>query len=385
MKTSLKPAATVLLLLVLAAPSMAQQRPSVAPKNMQEIAPQLADYTDRVLFGDIWVRPELAPRDRSLVVLSALIATGKTAQMASHLNRGLTNGVKPSEISGMVTHLAFYTGWPNAVSALGVIEQVFGERKVDLAALRAGISRTPARPGHAADTAAPVSKFSTLTTEVILGDLWKRTDLTPRDRSLVTIAALAANGDTEQLGAYVQRGLENGLTRLEINEALTHLAFYAGWPRASAAIDVAGKVFAGGKRASSAGLQHIPPGQSPVAAPAGNFTGSATVTSPFSGTGNAQLSGATVTFQPGARTNWHSHPFGQFLIVTEGRGLVQAEGEPVREITSGDVVWTGPGVKHWHGATRTNAMSHVSVTEIAEGKAVTWLAPVTDEHSTARE
>ena len=376
----MNPAATAFLALVLATPAMAQQRPSIAPKNMQEIAPQLADYTDRVLFGDLWVRPELAPRDRSLVVLSVLIATGKTAQMAGHLNRGLANGIKPFEISGLVTHLAFYTGWPNAVSALSVIEQVFAERKLDLAAVRTAIPRAPATSGNADSTAAPASKFSSLTTDVIFGDLWKRTDLAPRDRSLVTIAALAANGDTEQLGAYVQRGLDNGLTRLEINEALTQLAFYAGWPRASAAIGVAGKVFDGAKRASSTtGLRHIPAGQGPEAGPASNFTGSAVVTSRFAGTGDSQVSGATVRFQPGARTNWHSHPLGQLLIVTDGRGLVQAEGEPLREIKPGDVVWTGPGVKHWHGATRTGTLSHVSVTEVAEGKNVTWLEPVTDE------
>lgn len=373
----MKPVVTAILTLVLATPSMAQQRPSIAPRNMQEIAPQLADYTDRVLFGDVWVRPELAPRDRSLVVLSVLIATGKTAQMAGHLNRGLTNGIKPGEISGMVTHLAFYTGWPNAVSALTVIEQVFAERKVDLTALRAAISRAPATSGNAA---ASSSKFAALTTDVIFGDLWKRTDLALRDRSLVTIAALAANGDAEQLGAYVQRGLDNGLTRLEITEALTHIAFYAGWPRASEAIGEAGKVFDGAKPASSTtGLRLIPPGQSPEAGPASNFTGSVVVTSRFAGTDGSQVNGATVIFEPGARTNWHSHPLGQLLIVTEGRGLVQAEGEPLREIKPGDVVWTAPGVKHWHGATRTGAMSHVSVTEVSEGRNVTWLEPVTGE------
>jgi 4-carboxymuconolactone decarboxylase len=114
----------------------AQERPSVAPKNMQAIAPALADYTDTVLFGDVWIRPELSPRDRSLVTVSALIATGKTAQLAGHLNRALTNGLRPTEIAGVVTHLAFYSGWPNAVSALNVVEEVFAERKVAIAALR---------------------------------------------------------------------------------------------------------------------------------------------------------------------------------------------------------------------------------------------------------
>lgn len=81
-----------------AAPVIAQERPSVAPKNMQAIAPSLADYTDEVLFGDVWLRPELSPRDRSIVTLTVLISTGKTPQLGSHLGQGLTNGVKPSEI-----------------------------------------------------------------------------------------------------------------------------------------------------------------------------------------------------------------------------------------------------------------------------------------------
>src|SRR6185503_19382295 len=124
--------ATALSALADSAAVAAQERPSVAPKNMQAIAPALAEYTDKVLFGDVWVRPGLTPRDRSLVTVSALIATGKTPQLGGHLNRSLGNGLRPAEVAGVVTHLAFYTGWPNAVSALNVVEEVFAERKIDM-------------------------------------------------------------------------------------------------------------------------------------------------------------------------------------------------------------------------------------------------------------
>lgn len=364
----------------------AQERPSVAPKSMQAIAPGLADDTDRVLFGDVWLRPQLAPRDRSLVTLAVLIATGKTAQMGGHLGRGLANGLKPVEIAGMVTHLAFHAGWPNAVSALEVIERTFTERGIDVAALRRDAG-TPGRttasnrvgpeaevPGAGADPLAP--RFAELTHDVIFGDLWHRSDLTPRDRSLVTLSALAAAGDLGGFGEEVRRGSGNGLTKVEIGEALTHLAFYAGWPKASAAISVATKALDG--PAPGPKVQVVPPGRSPVAVPAANFTGSAFLTSSFKGTGGASLGGGTVTFQPGARTNWHTHPLGQLLVVTEGRGWVQAEGEPVRAITAGDTVWIGPGVRHWHGATRTGAMTHVAVAESADGRSVVWLEPVTE-------
>jgi 4-carboxymuconolactone decarboxylase len=209
----------------------------------QKIAPGLATLTDEVLFGDVWRRPELSPRDRSLVTISVLIATGKPAQLAGHLGRALDNGVKPSEASGLLAHLAIYSGWPSAVSALEVYEQVYTARKVDTSALSA---MGPRLPAHGSDVAraktvteelgAVAPKFVQLTNDVVFDDLWRRSDLSARDRSLVTIAALAATGDEDQLDVYLRRGLESGLTRNQIAEALAHLGFYAGWPKATKAM-----------------------------------------------------------------------------------------------------------------------------------------------------
>lgn len=385
-----KPVVAAIAALTLATPLEAQERKSVAPKAMQAIAPGLAGYTDEVLFGDVWISPALSPRDRSLVTVSVLIATGKTAQLTGHLGRALDNGVMPGEIAGTVTQLAFYTGWPNAVSSLEVIDKVFVDRAVDMAALRAPVTASlpvpasdAARAQAVTATIGPIApKLASLTNEVLFADLWRRTDLAPRDRSLVTLAALAANGDEAGLVFHIGLGLQNGLTRAEIGEALTHLAFYAGWPKAMAAVAVADKAFkdldAAKTPSATEGLTIISPGSGPVQGPAATFTGAVTVTSPFKGTDPARLGGATVTFQPGARSNWHSHPLGQLLVVTAGEGLVQAEGEPVRRIKAGDVVWTPPGVKHWHGAALTSPMTHVAVAEALDGKSVAWLEPVTD-------
>ncbi len=217
----------------------APRRPS--GELQQRLAPGLASLTDDVLYGDVWQRRELSPRDRSLVTLSVLIATGKTAQLGGHLARGLENGIQPREASGLLAHLAVYCGWPSAVSALAVYEQVFAARKVDTAALRhgqaspqpTGLAPPPAVPDAIATTA---PKFAQLTTDMVIGDLWRRGDLSPRDRSLITIAAIAALGDEGQLDVYLSHGLSTGLTRVQIAEALTHLAFYAGWSRASTAV-----------------------------------------------------------------------------------------------------------------------------------------------------
>ena len=113
--------------------------------------------------------------------------------------------------------------------------------------------------------------------------------------------------------------------------------------------------------------------------PADYFTGSVRIDAPFAGEDPARVGGATVTFEPGARTAWHTHPLGQTLIVTSGLGWVQREGGAVEEIRPGDIVWFAPGEKHWHGATSTTAMTHIAIAEKLNGSPVDWMEKVTDD------
>jgi quercetin dioxygenase-like cupin family protein len=119
--------------------------------------------------------------------------------------------------------------------------------------------------------------------------------------------------------------------------------------------------------------------QPSTAGSADYFTGDVRIDSAFQRTGEARLAGAIVTFAPGARTAWHTHPLGQTLVVVSGRGWTQCEGEPVQVIETGDVVWFPPGRRHWHGATATTSMTHVAVQEALDGKVVDWMEQVTDE------
>ena len=116
--------------------------------------------------------------------------------------------------------------------------------------------------------------------------------------------------------------------------------------------------------------------------PADWFTGTVRIDPLFTAPTPARVADAAVTFEPGARTAWHTHPLGQTLIVTFGCGLVQREGGPIEEIRPGDVVWFPPGEKHWHGATATTAMTHIAIQEALDGKAVEWMEHVTDEQYT---
>lgn len=374
---------SVMGVLSICSPSIGQaateDRPSVAPADMQAVAPALARYTDDILFGDNWENPRLGKRDRSLITISALIAGGKSAQLPGHLGRALDNGVRPSEISGLVTHLAFYSGWPNAVSATTVVREVFDQRKIaptEIAPARMSLlplasAQEKLRADEANATMPP--NLARFTNEVVFADLWRRPDLSPRDRSLVTIAALTMAGDTGQLPFHIDRALDNGVTQVELGEAMTHLAFYAGWPKAMSRAALVREAVEKRAAATSMALIVARRGSGPVSdGPATRFTGKVTVSAPFEASVPSRLSGATVTFKAGARTAWHSHPLGQTLIVTDGLGWTQVEGGPVVEMRTGDVVVCPPGLRHWHGAAPTGPMSHVAVAETLDGKAVEW-------------
>lgn len=240
------------------------------------------------------------------------------------------------------------------------------------------------------DVRAVAPALADYTDEVLFADVWAKPDLAPRDRSLVTIAALIATGHTAQLTGHLNRGIDNGLTRAQLFEVITHLAFYAGWPRAMSAIPVAKSVFEArglplGETSSpdtqgSTTLDIVRHGSTPAQpGPAEYFTGTVRIASRFQRSDPARVGGAIVSFEPGARTAWHTHPLGQTLIVTAGQGWIQREGGPVEEIRPGDVVWIPPGEKHWHGATATSAMTHVAVAEALDGRSVDWLEHVTDE------
>jgi 4-carboxymuconolactone decarboxylase len=235
-------------------PTRAAQRAetSLTREDVRRIAPALDKYRNDRLLGEVWKRPGLAPRDRSVATLAAMVARQQTTEMPFYLNLALDNGVKPQEVSELITHLAFYSGWANAMSAVAIAKDVFAARNIGTDQLPAA-SPEPLALNEAAeaDRATRVGQqfgavFPGLvqyTTDVLFRDLWLRPDLAPRDRSLVTISSLIASGQMAQLAGHLNIGMNNGLTQTEIAEAITHLAFYAGWPNSWSAMSVAKDVF----------------------------------------------------------------------------------------------------------------------------------------------
>jgi 4-carboxymuconolactone decarboxylase len=220
--------------------------------GVETVSPALKKYTQTTLVGDVWQRPGLSARDRSLVTVSALIARNQTTAMPHYFRRALDNGVTPAELSETITHLAFYSGWPNAMAAVGVAQDVFKERGIGQDQLPPAspellpIDQTAeaARAASVAQNVGPVSEsLVKYTGELLFHDLWLRPGLAPRDRSLITVSALIASGQVAQVTFHLNRAMDNGLTQVQTSEVLTHLAFYAGWPNAMSAVPVVKDVF----------------------------------------------------------------------------------------------------------------------------------------------
>jgi 4-carboxymuconolactone decarboxylase len=234
----------------------AGENPAVAlmptVNDVRRVAPALEKYTQDCLVGGVWARPGMTPRDRSVVTLAAIIANGQTIEMPFQMARALDHGVLPREISEIITHLAFYSGWANAMSAVAPAKDVFVQRDIKVDQLPAASPALLAidEGAEARRSAFASQQFALVapgviqyTTDVLFRDLWLRPDLAPRDRSLVTVSALIASGQVAQIPYHLNRAMDHGLTQDQVAEVLTQLAFYAGWPKVFSALPVAKDVF----------------------------------------------------------------------------------------------------------------------------------------------
>ncbi|WEK49043.1 MAG: carboxymuconolactone decarboxylase family protein [Candidatus Kaistia colombiensis] len=224
----------------------------VAASSLAMVAPALEKYRKETLAGRLWQNGALSTRDRSIVTISVMIARNQTAELDQQLASALDNGVKPAEISEIITHLAFYSGWGNAIAAANVARDLFEVRSVGVDQLPTAsptllpIDRKAedVRAASVQNNVGPVSQsLVDFTGDVLFKDLWLRPDLAPRDRSLVTVSALVASGYVGQIPFHLNRAMDNGLTQEEASEVLSQVAFYAGWPAAMSAVPVAKGVF----------------------------------------------------------------------------------------------------------------------------------------------
>ena len=207
--------------------------------------PYLGELESTLLFGDIWERPGLSLRDRSLVTVAVTQALYRTEELRRYLELALDNGVTRDEIAELMTHVTMYAGWPTGSNASRVAIDVYGRLGIDFpppaAPVTLDVDLDGRRPGYPA-----IPYLSALTRTLLFDEsdgVWARPVLSPRDRSMITVAVGQALYATDQLRGHVGRALDNGLTQEEIREIITHVTFYAGWPTGSNAARVAAEVF----------------------------------------------------------------------------------------------------------------------------------------------
>ena len=225
-------------------------------------------------------------------------------------------------------------------------------------------------------------KFAQLNDDVLFGEVWSREDkLSLKMRSVITLTARISKGIVDSsLSYHLSTARKNGVTRTEMAEILTHLAFYAGWPNAWAAFRMAKEVYLDdGEQEEHGGFF----GQGePNTAYSRYFTGNSYL-KPLTDSENTSVFIANVTFEPGCRNNWHIHHAksggGQILICVDGEGWYQEEGKTAQSLKPGDVVTIPPEVKHWHGAKSDCWFSHLAVECPGEDTSNEWMEPVADE------
>jgi 4-carboxymuconolactone decarboxylase len=346
----------------------------------------------------------LDAKQQSIVTIAAFTATGNDAGLKAALTEGLNAGLTVNEIKEILVHLYAYAGFPRSLNALSTFMNILNERKEKGISDVEGRSASPlptnksklefgteiqtrlvGRPvkGEIYEFAPAIDQFLK---EHLFGDIFGRDVLDFKTREIATISALASLGKTEnQLRSHFNVGMYNGLTKEQLTSIVSIIQNKVGQelgsnasvvlqnllnPDNSAAIKTNEATTSGTTRSP------FPKGEK---ASSSNFTGTAWHHPIVTRDSVFNTTMGSVTFEPGARTNWHRHASGQILVITDGTAYYQEKGKSKQTLSKGQVIKCPPGGTHWHGATRVGSMTHLAISPNLELGQVVWLEKVTDE------
>ncbi len=344
---------------------------------------------------------KLSIKEQKIVPIAAFTANGEISKLKIALNQGLNDGLTINEIKEILVHIYAYAGFPRSLNGINAFMTVLDERKAKGIKDKSGKEASHVPAGFdkftygnkvrnnlvGTDMSKPkggyqvfVPAIDRFLVEHLFADIFFRDVLTHQERELVTISTLAAMTGTEaQLKSHLKIAINTGYSESQLKEYIIILKNNVGADTAERAAIVLGELQ--GSTYTAAGMQAVKviKKAEPVKASSDYFTGNVTVESIFASEIPNSYSGGVVNFKSGSRTAWHTHPYGQTLIVITGHGLVQSEGEPVQKIMPGDVVWIPANKRHWHGAAPDSDMSHVAISEPGNGSTVKWMEHVSDE------
>ncbi len=350
----------------------------------------------------------LNAKQEKIVTIAAFTASGDLQKLGKALNEGLDAGLTINEIKEVLVQMYAYAGFPRSLNAIGTFMSVLDDREhkgindeLGKEASLMPANKSTIELGTEIQThliGKPASgRYITFTPAIdrflkshLFGDIFGRNNLDFQSREIATISALAnIEGLNPQMRSHFRVAFNTGLTEAQLRSLISVIESKFGKKQADIASAVLGDVLSGMGKVSTNGQAEQNPqkrvitrsGSQPSRkGPAEWFTGFVRIDTPFQARDPAHFRGASVSFEPGARTAWHAHPMGQLLIVTSGTGRVQRWGDRADEIREGDVVWILPLQKHWHGAAPDTAMTHIAILEPLDGKSTEWMEKVNDEH-----
>lgn len=339
--------------------------------------------------------------DKSIVEISALTAKGDLERLKTALGVGLDAGLTVNEIKEILVQMYAYAGFPRSLNGINTFRSVLDERKAKGIKDKEGKAATSISGGDKYErgrktleklTGQPQAKpapgfgefaprIDSFLKEHLFADTFDSDVLDYRQRELATISALAAmEGVAPQLGSHISIGMNTGLTESQLNDLFAVIENSAG----KNAADIGRGVLNNILKKSTAMKNTDDKTDNTIfgkgeKAPQQYFTGTVFVQPMTARDANNNFSIGNVTFEPGARSNWHTHPAGQILLVLDGIGLYQEKGKPIRRLVKGDIIICDKDTEHWHGASPQSQMTHISLTSYKDGQNVVWLGPVTDE------
>jgi len=345
------------------------------------------------------INQSLSVKQQGIVTISAFTAKGNLAELQKALNEGLDAGLTVNEIKEVLVQLYAYTGFPRSLNALNTFLIVLKERnakgirdqegklpspltskrsKLDFGTeMQTKLVGNPVK-GEVFQFAPAIDQFLK---EHLFGDIFGRDNLDWKTRELATIAALAALGNVEnQLRSHFNVGMYNGLTPQELEHAIVIIESKVDAQSGYTSRNVLQSILKPGESIKKENEKLI---DQAIIFPQGgkitnnNFVGNAWLYQMLTADTSNAIQVGNVTFEPGARTNWHLHPAGQILLITAGTGYYQEKGSSKRIIKKGDIVNCPANVPHWHGASKDEALVQVAITNTQNGATV-WLEKVTD-------
>lgn len=350
--------------------------------------PEMMSVLQKYIFGEVFTIGKLDNKTREMLTVTTLTAQQTLPQLKAHINALLNTGATPNEVREVIYQCAPFIGFPKTLNAISVMNEVFVERKIPLPLENASTTNENNRYKEGLKIQKPLygdeiknsleglpnnvgDKVARLLSEVCFGDFYTRKGLDLKTRELLVLAILITDGSENTLKSHIKGNLKAGNTKEDIVSAIIQCMPYVGFSKTFKALYIF-------KDAIGENIVQQPFSQGEINPYSEYFTGVTHLNMLVQKDEMWNSSIGNVTFEKGARTNWHKHSGGQILLVTAGEGRYQEKGKEIQILKTGDVVKIPKDVVHWHGAAPDCEFAHISIETNIPNNQTTWLKKVSD-------